>query len=43
MQEFYGIGELQKLGINAADVDKLKKANIHTVGMFLATPTKVRA
>jgi hypothetical protein len=38
--EFIEIAELQKMGINAADVLKLKAAGLHTVGRVLATPSK---
>ena len=37
---FVSVDQLQTLGINVADIAKLKAAGLHTVGLILSTPTK---
>ena len=37
---FTSIDEIQKLGVNVADIGKLKAAGLHTCGLVLSTPTK---
>lgn len=39
-EDFVLVDELQKMGINVADIAKLKAGGLHTVGQILATPSK---